>query len=86
MSQPQPACALSRAAVANIIRARTGRGWTQQRLAEAAMLSQGMIGLLETGQRNLTLPTLEKLAWVLGVEAADLLRADVKDAATREAG
>jgi hypothetical protein len=50
------------------------------------MLSQGMVGLLETGQRNLTLPTLEKLAWVLGVEAADLLRVAVKDAATGEAG
>ena len=85
MSQP-PACALSRTAAANIVRARVDRGWVQRQLADAAGISQGTVALAETGRRNLSLPMLERMAAVLGVEAADLLRAAVKDAATGTEG
>src|ERR1039457_3748177 len=85
MSQP-PACALSRIAAANIARLLMDRGWSQRRLANEAGISLGMASQTEGGRRNLTLPVLERVAAVLGIEAADLLRAAVKDVATRTEG
>ena len=88
VSQP-PACALSRIAAANIARLRMDRGWSQRRLANEAGISPAMAAQTEGGSRNLTLPVLERVAAVLGIEAADLLRAagpGTKSAATGTEG
>jgi transcriptional regulator with XRE-family HTH domain len=46
---------------------------TQERLAERAEVSQGMISQLETGQSDYTGELLEKLSYALRCEPADLI-------------
>lgn len=46
---------------------------TQERLAERADVSQGMISQLETGESDYTGELLEKLAYALRCEPADLI-------------
>lgn len=53
--------------------ARTAKGWSQETLAEVLELSQDAIQKYETGKRQLTLPTLRRMARVLSVEYAWLL-------------
>ncbi len=55
-----------------IRRLRTERGWSQSQLAVYAGSSQPTVNLLETGRRNPSAATLEKLASALSVEVADL--------------
>lgn len=56
---------------------RNARLMTQRELAEAAQLSQATIHQLETGKRDYAYPgTVKKLARALGVEPAQILRAD----------
>lgn len=52
---------------------RKHRGLTQERLAERAGVSQGMISQLETGESDYTGELLEKLADALQCEPADLI-------------
>lgn len=42
--------------------ARTGKGVSQERLAEMAELHRTFVSLIERGERNATLQTIEKLA------------------------
>lgn len=67
------ACDLSLTAGANMRRARKDAGWSQHRLAAETGLAPCMISFLEAGERNFTLPTLERVARALGAVPADLL-------------
>lgn len=52
---------------------RTKRGISQERLAELAGLHRTFVSLIERGQRNITLETIEKLAIALDVGMPDLM-------------
>lgn len=53
---------------------RLHRGLSQESLAMATGLSRNYIGMIERGETNLTLGTLERLARALRVESWELLR------------
>ncbi len=53
-------------------RLREGRGWSQAELAVYAGSSQPTVNQIETGKRNPSTATLEKLAEALGVEVGSL--------------
>lgn len=52
---------------------RSARGWSQARLAELSGVSQAYISELEAGEKQPTLPVIQKLAAALGVSLAELL-------------
>ncbi|OHA83716.1 MAG: hypothetical protein A2408_00420 [Candidatus Yonathbacteria bacterium RIFOXYC1_FULL_52_10] len=47
---------------------------SQETLAQKAKLSRNFIGMLERGERNVTISTLEDIAQALKVEPWELLR------------
>jgi transcriptional regulator with XRE-family HTH domain len=59
----------------NLRRLRQQAGLSQQALAEAAQVSRRMLVSIETGDANVSLNTLDRLAEALGVQFADLLKA-----------
>ena len=59
----------------NILRLRTARGWTQERLAFEAGIARSFVGDLERQERNVSVDTLQKLTVALGVRAVDLFYA-----------
>jgi transcriptional regulator with XRE-family HTH domain len=60
----------------NIRRRRQMQGLSQQRLADRADLSRRMITLIEAGDGNASLSTLDRLAAALACSFADLIRVD----------
>lgn len=58
----------------NVRRLRTTTGMTQEQLALEAKLDLTYVGGIERGVRNPSVVVLAKLAAVLGVEPADLIR------------
>jgi len=52
---------------------REKRGVSQERLAEVAGLHRTYVSLIERGERNVTIETIEKLAIALDVEIAQLM-------------
>lgn len=55
---------------------RRKKGFTQERLAEAAGLSGKHIGEIERGEVNLTIQALEQIAKAVGLEVHEALRCD----------
>lgn len=55
------------------------RGLTQERLAERAGVSQGLISQLENNKTDFTGDVLAALAYALGCDPADLLMRDPTD-------
>ena len=53
---------------------RARRGMSQESLAMSAGLSRNYIGMIERGEANLTLGTIERIADALRVEGWELLR------------
>ena len=60
-----PTCATSLAAGKRTGVLRKARGWSQARLGREAGISPGMVSFLEAGERNFTLPVMEKVAKAL---------------------
>lgn len=52
---------------------RAGRGWSQERLAEAADLNRSYLGEIERGQVVASLVTADKLAAALRIPLSSLL-------------
>jgi transcriptional regulator with XRE-family HTH domain len=60
----------------NVRTARQRAGLTQAELAHRAGLAQPAISLIEAGQANPTVQTLQQVADALGCPLADLLKVD----------
>ena len=58
----------------NLRAARSARGLSQQALADASGVSRRMLVSLEAGDANVSFATLDRLARVLGVTFAELIR------------
>jgi transcriptional regulator with XRE-family HTH domain len=53
------------------------RRWTQEDLAERALLHRTQVGAIERGEKDVRLSTLEKLGHALEVSASDLIQTRV---------
>lgn len=58
---------------ANLRRARSEAGLSQEALAAKARLHQVTVSLIENGRRAVTLTTMEKLARAIGIEPRELV-------------
>jgi transcriptional regulator with XRE-family HTH domain len=64
----------ARAILANNLRfMRQTRGFSQERLADLALLHRTYVSSVERGERNISIDNIEKLATALKVRPADLL-------------
>ena len=57
----------------NVKHYRARLGWTQEDLASQAGINRSYLAGIESGRRNTSARTIEKLARALGVSPADLL-------------
>lgn len=64
--------ALRQRVAANLRRARQGRGWSQEELAARAQISQTYTSQIESGQRAVSVDTVEKLSDALGLDPSSL--------------
>jgi transcriptional regulator with XRE-family HTH domain len=55
---------------------RLQRGYSQEKLADLARLHRNYIGMVERGERNITLLNIKKLARALGIEVSELLESN----------
>lgn len=58
----------------NVRSYRTKRGLSQEKLAEEADLHRTYIGMIERGERKVTIVTAEKIAKALKINITDLLQ------------
>ena len=58
----------------NLRAAREAQHLSQEALAERSNLHRTYVGSVARGERNVSLSTLETIAFALGVEPSDLLR------------
>ncbi len=58
----------------NIQKIRKEQGLSQEKLAELANLHRTYIGMIERGEKNITLLNIEKLAKALNTEMCNLLK------------
>jgi transcriptional regulator with XRE-family HTH domain len=70
---PNHAQKLLRTIAGNVAGARRARKWSQQELAEQSGVSLRMIGLIESGENNVSLATLGNLAAALGLTFSELV-------------
>jgi transcriptional regulator with XRE-family HTH domain len=60
---------------ANVKRLRLGLGLSQEELSHVSGYHRTYVGMIERGERNISIATLEALAGALGVDPRDLLEA-----------
>ena len=65
---------LRRTFAANVVKLRAERGISQEELAHLAEINRSYLSDLETGKTYVGLEIMGKIADVLGVEGADLLK------------
>lgn len=70
----------------NIQTFRKEKGLSQEKLAEQCGLHRTYIGSVERHERNVTLSTLEVLAYTLGLSVPDLLTAHDDPSTTKQMG
>lgn len=58
---------------ANMRSLRESRGWSQERLAEAASLHRTYIGAIEREERNVSIDNIDRIAKAFRISAATLL-------------
>jgi transcriptional regulator with XRE-family HTH domain len=78
MSTKPHQCQLVRVFAANVRQRRKGLGLSQEQLADLAGVHRTYIGMLERGEKNVTIYNIERIAGALGVEAAALLAPALK--------
>lgn len=66
-------CALGRA----IRAARIAKGYSQEALAERAGLHRTYVGMIERGERNITLVNYAKIAFSLGMSVTKLMESSL---------
>jgi len=58
---------------ANVRRLRKERGLSQEELAEAAGVHRTYVGMIERGEKNVTIYNIQRIAIALGVRPGSLL-------------
>ncbi|WAF85747.1 helix-turn-helix transcriptional regulator [Metapseudomonas otitidis] len=69
-------CALVTVFAANVRQKRLELGLSQEELAEAAGVHRTYVGMLERGEKNVTIYNIERIALALHVEPASLLQSN----------
>lgn len=73
MSVKPSECQLVTIFATNVRKRRRALGLSQEDLAEAAGVHRTYIGMLERGEKNVTIYNIERVADALGIEPAELL-------------
>lgn len=73
MAKARKAGGLQAIIATNVGRLRRAKGISQEELAEISGYHRTYVGMIERGERNITVTTLEALAVSLGVDPRDLL-------------
>jgi transcriptional regulator with XRE-family HTH domain len=73
MSVKPQQCALVAVFAENVRRRRLQLGLSQEELAEAAGVHRTYVGMLERGEKNVTIYNIERIAIALRVEPSSLL-------------
>jgi transcriptional regulator with XRE-family HTH domain len=73
MPIPPNQCSLVAIFATNVRRRRLELGLSQEQLAEKAGVHRTYVGMLERGEKNVTIYNIWRLAGALQIEAADLL-------------
>jgi len=58
---------------------RKAKGMSQEEFADALEIHRTYVGGLERGERNVTLKTVERIAYALGMDPCDLLTETVRE-------
>jgi transcriptional regulator with XRE-family HTH domain len=74
MSVAPANCRLVSVFAENVRRKRTALGLSQEALAERAGVHRTYVGMLERGEKNVTIYNIERIADALSVEPASLLK------------
>lgn len=67
---------------ANLRKARSVKGLSQEALAELAGLHRTYVGSVERGERNIAVDNMERLAKALGYQLYELLKLQIPDDTT----
>ncbi len=67
---------LQKVIATNVKRLRKGKGLSQEELSHISGYHRTYVGMIERGERNISIATLEALAGALGVEPLRLLQRD----------
>lgn len=74
MAKVRQARGLQKVIARNVRALRTAMGVSQEELAHISGYHRTYVGMIERGERNISIATLEALAGALGVEPVALLR------------
>ncbi|WP_052262824.1 helix-turn-helix domain-containing protein [Chromobacterium violaceum] len=74
MSVKPHQCSLVTVFATNVRRRRLALGLSQEELAEQAGVHRTYVGMLERGEKNVTIYNIERIAAALNVSAASLLQ------------